>query len=324
MANNIIITGATGFVGKNIFLNESIKDDIITTDEHGKPGEGFKDFNLIGTSSRNGNGFLRLDVLDKKSINEALMQTNPAYIIHLAAQSFVPHSFENPKETYDINFYGTFNLLESLKGAGFKGRLLFVSSSDVYGSFKPLDLSLKETTPLSPKSPYAVSKGAAELLCLQYANAFDIDVVIARSFNHIGLYQDDRFVVSNFAKQIALIALGKKEPNIKVGNTQTSRDFLDVRDVITAYYLLLLRGRKKEIYNVCSGIPIKISYILDKLISFSGKKIVIKTDPERLRGYDIQEIYGDNSKLKSHIGFSQTYDIEKTLLELYNYYLKNF
>ncbi len=311
---NILIIGASGFVGTNIINNPHIKDEV---------GEGFfKKFNLINSCPSKNKDFYYLDLLDLQSIEDIIKEKEPKYIIHLASISFIPSSFEDPKKIIDINYYGTFNLLETLKKYSFKGKLLYVSSGDVYGKFKEDDLPLKETQPLSPKNPYAASKGAAEILCLQYVNAYSLDIVIARPFNHIGPYQSDLFSVSGFARQCALISLNKKEPVIKTGNINTYRDFLDVRDVIKAYFLLLYKGISGETYNVCSGKPLKLSFILEKLISIVGMDIKIETDVQRLRSIDIIKIYGDNSKLKNDTYFKINYDIDLSLLDIYNYWIK--
>ena len=301
---NILIIGASGFVGTNIINNPRIKYEA---------GDGFlKEFDFINSSSSKKKDFYYLDLLDLKSVEDLIKEKDPKYIIHLASISFIPSSFEDPKKIIDINYYGTFNLLETLRKYSFKGRLLYVSSGDVYGKFKEESLPLKETQPLSPKNPYAASKGAAELLCLQYVNGYSLDIVVARPFNHIGPHQSDLFSVSSFARQCALISLNKKEPVIKTGNLNTYRDFLDVKYVIEAYFLLLYRGVAGEIYNVCSGIPLKMFFILEKLISFTGKDIKIETDTQRLRAIDTIKIYGDNSKLKNDVGFKINYDIDYT------------
>ncbi|MHB1703230.1 MAG: GDP-mannose 4,6-dehydratase [bacterium] len=311
---NILIIGASGFVGTNIINNPSIKDEV---------GNGFfKEFSLINSCPSKNKDFYYLDLLNLQSIEDIIKEKEPKYIIHLASISFIPSSFGNPKKIIDINYYGTFNLLETLKKYSFNGRLLYVSSGDVYGKFKEDNLPLKETQPLSPKNPYAASKGAAELLCIQYTNAYSLDIVIARPFNHIGPHQSDLFSISGFARQCALISLNKKEPIIKTGNVNTYRDFLDVRDVIKAYFLLLYKGISGEIYNVCSGKPLKISFILERLISFTGRDISIETDTQRLRFIDIIKIYGDNSKLKNDTGFKINYDIDLSLLDIYNYWVK--
>src|SRR5262249_48752052 len=148
-------------------------------------------------------------------------------VIHLAAQSFVPASFAHPLETYEINFLGTYSLLEALKAAGFKGRFLFVGSGDAYGVVRPEDLPIGEEHPLRPRSPYAVSKAAAEALCYQWSRSESFEIVMTRSFNHIGPGQSDRFVVSDFARQVVEIRKGQRRPQISTGDIEVTRDFTD-------------------------------------------------------------------------------------------------
>ncbi|MHB1664732.1 MAG: GDP-mannose 4,6-dehydratase [bacterium] len=163
-------------------------------------------------------------------------------VIHLAAQSFVPESFKNPLETFDVNFTGTYNLFSALKEYGFHGKILYISSGDIYGLVSEDKLPITEDYPLKPRNPYAVSKVAAEALCYQWSITEDIEIVIARPFNHIGPNQSERFAVSSFAKQIAEIELGLRKPVLNTGNIDITRDFLDVRDVAGAYKLLLEKG----------------------------------------------------------------------------------
>ena len=163
-------------------------------------------------------------------------------VIHLAAQSFVPESFKNPLETFDVNFTGTYNLFSALKEYGFHGKILYISSGDIYGLVSEDKLPITEDYPLKPRNPYAVSKVAAEALCYQWSIAEDIEILIARPFNHIGPNQSERFAVSSFAKQIAEIELGLRKPVLNTGNIDITRDFLDVRDVADAYKLLLEKG----------------------------------------------------------------------------------
>ena len=310
---NILIIGSSGFVGTNIINNPEIKDGV---------SKAIREFELVFSCPFEKAGFHYLNLLDVESINNVIGAIKPNYIIDLASISFIPASFDDPKKIMDINYYGTFNLLEVLRKHSFKGKLLYVSSGDVYGKFNENQLPLKEDHPLSPKNPYAASKGAAELLCLQYVNGHAMDITIARPFNHIGPYQSALFSVSSFARQCALIALKKNEPIIKTGNLNTYRDFMDVRDVIRAYFLLLLQGVTGEAYNVCSGKPVKISDILEQLIGFTGITIKTEIDNLRLRHIDTYKIYGDNSKLKRDTNFNVTYNINSSLKNVYNYWIK--
>src|SRR5207302_554158 len=192
---------------------------------------------------------------DRDEVLRAVKILRPRAVIHLAAHSWVPQSFKEPMETYDVNFVGTFNLLSALQKTGFHGRFLFVSSSDIYGQVSPEALPITEEHPSKPRSPYAVSKVAAEALCSQWSQTeTDIEIVVARPFVHIGPGQSDRFVISNFARQIIEIKRTRREALVEVGDIDVTRDFTDVRDVVRAYELLLARGVPGEVYNICSGI----------------------------------------------------------------------
>ena len=285
----ILLTGRTGFVGR-----------------------WFDKINLsYDLSDLNG-----VNLTNKKAVNDILTNHRTDYVIHLAAQSFVPDSFKNPLETFQVNFYGTLNLLQSLKSSGFKGRFLYVSSSDVYGLAD--DLPVTECHSVKPRNPYAVSKVAAEALCYQWSQTEDFDVIIARPFNHIGPGQSERFVISDFAKQIMEIKRGQREPVLYVGHIDVTRDFTDVRDVIQAYYLLLEHGQNSEIYNICSGSEVSISYMLNRLLELANVKADVVIDKSRLRKAEQLRVYGDHSKLKLATKWQPKITLDQTLIELLN------
>jgi len=180
-----------------------------------------------------------LDLRQRASLHTALKGPLPTHVLHLAGLSFVPDSFKSPEATFDINFLGTLRLLEALAERGFSGRFLFVSSGDAYGATGLENMPITESLPLRPRSPYAVSKAAAEALCFQWSQTGPFEVVIARPFNHIGAGQSPNFAISDFARQIARISAGQQEAVINVGNIEVTRDFSDVNDVLRAYALLL-------------------------------------------------------------------------------------
>ena len=213
---------------------------------------------------------LPMELRDAQSVAHAVGQAQPDWVMHLAAQSFVPNSVADPRTTYDVNFFGTLNLLEALRAEGFAGRLLYVGSGDVYGRVDASSLPVGETQPLRPRNPYSVSKAAAELLCYQWSQRAGFDIVLARPFNHLGPGQAEWFVASDFAKQLAEIKRGRREPVVRVGSIDVTRDFTDVRDVVRAYFLLLAGGTNGEVYNVCSGREHSIRTILKRLIELAG------------------------------------------------------
>jgi GDP-4-dehydro-6-deoxy-D-mannose reductase len=239
----------------------------------------------------------------------------PDVVYHLAAQSFVPASIEDPLTTYRVNVDGTAFLLEALREL--KPRLLFVSSAEVYGRRPQEDMPLRETLPPRPANPYAASKAAGEALVLGWHHAYGIDAVISRAFNHIGAGQDHRFAVPAFAQRLARIA-GGQEGVLNVGNVESERDFLDVRDVVAAYIALADRGVGGEIYNVCSGQAVKMREVLRRLVNIAGVPVEIREDPELMRASgEVLRSVGDPSKLKRTTGWSPRISLADSLREVY-------
>jgi len=286
----LLVTGSDGFVGSVL---KRFRPCVPLADENG-----------------------HVDVRDAKRIGRAVIRIEPDAVIHLAAQSFVPESFAHPRETYDINFLGTLNLLEALKASGFKGRFLYVGSGDSYGIVAPNDLPIDEAHPLRPRNPYAVSKAAAEALCYQWSQAGVFEIVMTRSFNHIGPGQSDRFVVSNFARQVAEIVKATREPVIRTGDIDVTRDFTDVRDVMDAYLLLLERGKSGEVYNVCSGVEQSVRDLLMRLLRLAGIDPKVEVDRERLRRSEQQRICGSPRKLERDTGWTRHYALDTSLADI--------
>ena len=257
-----------------------------------------------------------VDLRDIERVNRVVARIKPDAVIHLAAQSFVPASFANPRETYEINFLGTLNLLAALKHAGFSGRLLYVGSGDGYGLVSQANLPVTEEQPLKPRSPYAVSKIAAEALCYQWSQAEAIDVVMTRSFNHIGPGQSDRFVVADFARQVVEIGKGRREPVIRTGDIDVTRDFTDVRDVVRAYLLLLDQGRRGEVYNVCSESERSVRDVLSRLLALAGVDARIEQDAARLRRSEQKRMCGSNRKLHHDTGWSPEVALDTSLRDI--------
>jgi GDP-4-dehydro-6-deoxy-D-mannose reductase len=249
-------------------------------------------------------------------VRKAVAEIKPDRVIHLAAQSFVPASFDAPRDTYDSNFLGTFNLLAALKQAGFTGRVLFAGSGDAYGLVAEERLPIVEDQPLKPRSPYSVSKVAAEALCYQWSQTEAFELVMTRSFNHIGPGQSERFAISNFAKQIIEIQTGRREAVLSVGDIDVSRDFTDVRDVARAYALLLDHGRNGEVYNVCSGVERSIRSLLVRLLELAQVEARIEQDPARLRKAEQRRIYGSYQKLRTDTGWEPQTGIDQSLTDI--------
>jgi GDP-4-dehydro-6-deoxy-D-mannose reductase len=259
-----------------------------------------------------------VDLRDADRLRHAVARIAPDAVIHLAAQTFVPESFARPRETYEINFFGTLNLLEALNAADFAGRFLFVGSGDSYGLVAPDELPIDEAQPLRPRSPYAVSKAAAEALCYQWSQSEAFAIVMTRSFNHIGPGQSERFVVSDFARQVVEIRKGLRPPLIRTGDIDVTRDFTDVRDVVEAYLLLLEQGRRGEDYNVCSGSEQSIRDVLMRLLQLAGVEAAVEQDPLRLRRAEQRRICGSPRKLERDTGWARRYSLDKSLADILN------
>ena len=291
--SRLLVLGHNGFVGTHVLAQARTRGDI----EVAIPAADF-------------------DVRNPRSVADAISAAAPDWILHLAAQSSVADSLKQPVETYSVNTIGTANVVSSALDSGFAGRMLFVSSADVYGSVEPSELPIQESQAAAPRNPYAASKLAAEIVCLEAARRNGLDVVIARPFNHIGPGQDTRFVVASFAAQIAAIAAGERPSTLAAGDLSVERDFSDVRDVVTAYFTLLERGDRGAVYNVCSGVGHQLDYVLRQLVLAARTEVKIEVDPSRLRTSETARLVGDNRKLRS-LGWSPQIPLSQTLSDVF-------
>ncbi len=314
----ILVTGAAGFVGKHLleYLKKDTSHEILGIDLK------FNDFNLSGSSSNI--DILEADLTDRKSISGIIKEFKPEQVYHLAAQSSVSYSWENPIETFRINVFGGINILESLRLFSPGCRILVVCTAEEYGEINDNNKAIDENSRIFPQNPYAISKSALDFFSSVYHKAYKLPVFISRSFNQIGPGQSKAFVCSDFARQIALIEKELQDPMINVGNLESERDFLDVRDAVSAYCSIINKGKEGEIYNVCSGNKYKISDLLDMLISLStNQDIKVNVDRNKFRAIDVKVIYGNNGKLKSHTGWESGYPIKMSLSDTLDYWRKN-
>ena len=265
---------------------------------------------------------LDLDLRDPAAARALVERSEPDVVIHLAAQSAVPESFRDPEATFQVNLLGTLHLLQALKQQHFSGRMVYVSSGDVYGQVPAVELPATEERAPRPRNPYAVSKLAAEALCAQWAVTDAFDVVIARPFNHIGAGQSERFAISDFARQIASIKAGTREPIVRAGNVNISRDFTDVHDVVAAYFALIESGRTGEIYNVCSGHDVSIGELANRLARLAGVELELVPDPDLVRPVDVPVLRGDPAKLVAATGWQSQTPIEESLAAALQYWEK--
>ena len=290
-----LITGITGFVGHHIAPALLARGDEILGlgyDPDGDdPGAGLPD----GVARES------LDLLDVPSLIRRMADFRPDRVLHLAAQSDTGGSIRNPGPTIRINVEGTLGILEAIRRSAPAARLLFVSSSEVYGN--PGEILLDEAAPIAPVNPYGASKAAGELLVAQYGRCWGLDRVVARSFPHAGPGQRPAFALPSFARQIARIEAGLQEPRLSVGNLEAQRDILDVEDVVAAYLLLLESGTAGETYNVCSGEVHSIREGLDALLAMSEREIEVVTDSDLLRPLDQPILRGRCDKLNAETGW---------------------
>ncbi|MCL5069905.1 MAG: GDP-mannose 4,6-dehydratase, partial [Actinobacteria bacterium] len=257
-----------------------------------------------------------------EKVESLIKDFNPDRIFHLAAQSSVDFSWENPRETFEVNVFSGINVLESVKKhCGGRCKILVACTAEEYGDSNYNEEGIKEDQKIYPLNPYAISKAALDFFCTTYQKVFKVPVFITRSFNHTGPGQSERFVISDFAKQIAEIEKRGRDPVVFVGNLNVYRDFLDVRDVVKAYTSILNKGKFDGVYNVCSGRKSKISDLLEILISYSTVPgIEIRQNKNKLRPIDSEIIFGNNTKLVSHTNWKPEYNIEQSLLDTLNWW----
>jgi GDP-4-dehydro-6-deoxy-D-mannose reductase len=257
-----------------------------------------------------------LDIRDTAGTLAAVEAARPDAVIHLAARTFVPESFADPRVTFEVNLFGTLNLLQALRATRFDGRMIYVSSGDVYGLVPEEELPVDENRPPEPRSPYAVSKVAAEQLALQWHRSEGLDVMIARPFNHVGPSQDGRFVLASLARQVAAIAAGVHPPVIDAGDLDTTRDFTDVRDVVGAYAAMLRSGRSGRIYVIGSGRERRVRDALAQMCVLAGIAVDIRQDPSRLRPSEQRRMAANSRLLHMDTGWSPRISFETTLTDI--------
>jgi GDP-4-dehydro-6-deoxy-D-mannose reductase len=308
----VLVTGVTGFAGSHLVDHLLTRRDCeihgiwrwrsrTENIEHLKPG----DITLH-----------ECDLRDATSTYDVVARVKPDWIFHLAAQSFVPTSWVAPTESLTTNILAQVNLFEAVRRLGLKCRIQLACSSEEYGMVLPDEVPIKETNPLRPLSPYAVSKVTQDMLGYQYWMSWMVDSVRTRGFNHEGPRRGPVFVASDFAKQIADIEKGRRPPVLNVGNLEAKRDFTDVRDMVKAYVLALEKCEPGEVYNICRGRCWSIREVLDLLLARTKSKIEVRQDPARLRPSDVPILLGDNTKFVRATGWRPEIPFERTLEDM--------
>ncbi|MGH2498474.1 MAG: GDP-mannose 4,6-dehydratase, partial [Candidatus Limnocylindria bacterium] len=337
----VIITGVTGFAGSHLaehIVAEQADVSLYGTYRWRSPMENLEDLarrglldvvegrysggaGLRDEAERRGRlTLLHTELTDPGSVEKLIAAVQPQRVFHLAAQSFVQSSFDEPAATLNNNINAQLNLLEAIRRHDDQIRVHIAGSSEEYGLVHEDEVPMKETNPLRPLSPYAVSKVTQDKLAFQYFKSYGMHLVVTRGFNHTGPRRGPIFVTSTFARQIAEIEAGLHEPVIHVGDLTSKRDWTDVRDMVRAYWLALERGESGESYNVGSGKTWSIREMLDMLLSHSTVKIRTREDPARLRPSDVPILWADTSKFRAATGWEPRIPFDRTLRDLLDYW----
>lgn len=314
----ILITGISGFVAGHFvnFLAEKKEEIEIYGISRSKPSWNFFDSSDIMQNIQ----FHQADLRDKTSIQPLIREIRPDFILHLAAQSSVAESWKFPESSIFNNISGFLNVIETIRLFDIPTKILSVGSAEQYGIIADKDLPITEDMCMHPENPYAAARVAQEHLAKIYVNGFGLDICCTRSFNHCGPGQSDKFVVSSIVKQFVQIAHGKQENIIHIGNGTIIRDFLDVSDVIKAYYLILNIGPRGQTYNICSGNGYSINDIIKILSKKFNIDVTIRNESAQLRPIDNPKIVGSNQKIRKELGWTAEIPFEESLQKLFDYW----
>ena len=302
----VLITGVNGFVGRHLstFLQRE------------RPQQ-FLYGTALGSRLPPGISGSELDLRDEAGALDFIREVRPDVIYHLAAQAFVPRSFEDPWETLQNNIRAQLNVLSACLSLGIQPRIVIVSSGEIYGAVSPTELPITENAALRPNSPYSVSKAAQDLLGYQYYLSHSLPILRARPFNHFGPGQNRRFMAADFARQVARMEMGAK-PILRVGNLETRRDFTDVRDIVRAYVSLAESGEAGAAYNIASGHSHSADDVARSLQELTSVRFRVEVQAERLRPSDSPEIVGDASRLRAATGWQPQIPFTQTLRDILN------
>ncbi|TMI74945.1 MAG: GDP-mannose 4,6-dehydratase [Bacillati bacterium ANGP1] len=303
----VLVTGITGFAGSHLA-------DYILAHQPGVEVHGTRRWrskedaadHLIGRVT-----FHECDITDAHNVYQVVEKVKPDRIFHLAAQSYIPASWDSPAETFHTNVVGQCNLLESIKHlrpSGYDPVVQIAGSSEEYGKVAEDQLPINESAPLFPLSPYAVSKVAQDYMGYQYWQSYHIRAIRMRAF-------------SNFCKQIAEIEKEIRRPIIQVGNLEAIRDFTDVRDTVRAYWLATEAGEPGDVYNVASGQGRRIREVLTELLAIAKRTdIRVEQDPQRMRPSDVPVLVGDSTKFRRLTGWKPLIPFAQTIQDCLEYW----
>lgn len=311
----ILITGAGGFVGRHLMTKLRAMlpagAEVIAT---GQTAGAIAGVGVIEP----------LDVTDGDAMAAEIRRRRPTHAVHLAGIAAIPQVSANALAAWTVHVFGTLNLAHAILRHAPDCSLIFAGSGQVYGDSAKSGRPLDETALLAPTNEYATTKAAADLALGALAKQ-GLRAVRFRPFNHTGPGQTEDFVVPSFAAQIARIEVSRQPPRIRVGNLDAERDFLDVRDVATAYALAVLKAdaiAPGTILNVASGVPRRVRDVLDGLLAQSACRIIVEPDPGRMRASDTPRYVGDASAARELLGWKPQWDFDRTLACIMDYWRK--
>jgi len=305
-----LITGIGGFVGRHLLNHLHERGDDVTG--LGRP----TDLSGLQSSIR----ISPLDLSDREGVERFVREVQPEAVYHLAAQSSPAASLVDPWGTIGNNLLAQINLFEALLSAGLRPRVLVVGSRDEYGPVQPEDVPTHENVPLRPATPYAVSKVGQDVMGFQYFAQHQLPVIRVRPFNHTGPGHDARFVIPSFARQLAEIEAGVREPVLRVGNLDVARDFTDARDMVRAYRLALVAGVPGDVYNLGRGRSVRIADTVDELIGLCRIGVQTRVDPGLLRSSDVPRQEADTRKFTTLTGWQPRIPWHTTLTDTLEYW----
>ena len=311
-----LVTGAAGFAGSHLaelLLSRGAEVFGLVV-----PGGSLENLEEVrGHPQRAGRLHLtEADIVHHEHLVGIVADVRPDQVYHLAAVSSVRRSVQDPGETFRVNTVGTRNLLEAIRRAEIRPRILIVSSAEAYGESADLPRPLREDDPLLPVSPYGASKAAAEAVACRYGSQHGLPIVRVRPFPHTGPRHAPQFVFPDWARQLAEAEAGRRPPKLSVGNLDVRRDLSDVRDIVAAYVLALERGEAGTVYNVCGGRVYTLREVLQVLIGLTRLKVEVVIEPERLRPQDLYVLAGSPEALHARTGWEASTPLTRTLRDL--------
>lgn len=311
----MLITGCSGFVSRhflNYLIENNLSYEVLGVDVN-PPKFAMEDY--VPTLAMT---FEQVNLLDKEAVEDMIATFRPDYILHLASFSSVAYSWQHPADCFMNNTSIFLNVTEALRKHDLCDcRLLSVGSSEEYGDVKKEELPLREDMPLVPVNPYAVARVSQEMMAKVLADSFGMQIMLTRSFNHMGPFQDERFVIPSFVRRILDIAeSGAKSGEIETGDTSIVRDFVDVRDVVRAYYRLLLDGKAGEVYNICGEKGVSLAEVVDQIADIVGVSVTTRVNPDFVRPGDNQVVIGSAEKIRQDIGWTAEIPLRQTLMDM--------